>query len=170
MMLFELDNTSIKNLSFSYAYLKKVKRTFGEKSIFNEWKMDDSHLINVSYTFPDIGKLVGYAYLLDFDDNPRTGPFVEGTGGAPGFIGPTSYDSDTIGARWTGKHALGDSWDLLTEFEWANQDPSNDAKDITVVAPNPAPVDFQDNDYYNIELGVRFGGTRVDGLGLMPIR
>ncbi|MDH3608416.1 MAG: alginate export family protein [Gammaproteobacteria bacterium] len=163
---FRFDNTSIKNLSFSYAYLNKVKRTFGEKSIFNEWKMDDSHLINVSYTFPDIGKLVGYAYLLDFDDNPRT-PFVEGTGAAPPFIGPTSYDSDTIGARWTGKHAIGDSWDLLTEFEWANQDPSNDADDVTT--PAPIAVDFEDNDYYNIELGVRFGGTRVDGLGLMPI-
>ncbi|NNC69129.1 MAG: alginate export family protein [Gammaproteobacteria bacterium] len=158
---FRIDNTSIKNLSVSYSYLNKVKRTFGEKSIFNEWKMDDTHLINASYTFQDIGKLTAYAYLLDFDDNPRT-PFEEGTGAAPGFIGPTNFDSDTIGARWIGKHAIGDSWDLLTEFEWANQDPGSDADDT-------ATVDFDDNDYYNIELGIRFGGTRVDGLGLMPI-
>ncbi len=158
---FRIDNTSIKNLSVSYSYLNKVKRTFGEKSIFNEWKMDDTHLINASYTFQDIGKLTAYAYLLDFDDNPRT-PFEEGTGAAPPFIGPTNFDSDTIGARWIGKHAIGDSWDLLTEFEWANQDPGSDADDT-------ATVSFDDNDYYNIELGIRFGGTRVDGLGLMPI-
>ena len=46
----------------------------------------------------------------------------------------------------------------MTEFEYANQDPTDDAADF-----------LDDNDYYNIELGVRFGGTRVDGLGLMPI-
>ena len=152
-----IDNTSIKNLSLSYAYFNKVKRTFGENSIFNEFKMDDAHLINVSYSFPDIGKLTAYGYLLDFKDNPRT-PFVEGTGIAPPFVGPVIYDSDTWGARWVGQHRLGDSIDLLTEFEWANQDPSNDAGPL-----------LDDNDYRNIELGVRFGGTRVDGLGLMPI-
>ena len=156
-----LDNSSIKNLSLSYSYINKVKRTFGEASIFNEWKMDDTHLINVSYTFPDFGTLTGYGYLLDFDNNPRT-PFVEGTGVAPSFVGPVIFDSDTWGARWVGKYALGDSLDLLTEFEWANQDPSNDADDT-------ATLNLEDNDYYNIELGVRFGGTRVDGLGLMPI-
>ncbi len=162
-----IDNTSIKNLSFSYSYLNKVKRTFGEKSVFNEWKMDDTHLINASYTFPDIGKLTAYAYLLDFEDNRRT-PFQEG-GGVPFALGPVPpvvFDSDTFGARWVGKHAIGDSWDLLTEFEWANQDPKGDAGE------NGAGVevaDFDDNDYYNIELGARFGGTRVDGLGLMPI-
>lgn len=154
---FRFDNTSVKNLSLSYSYINKVKRTFGENSIFNEWKMDDAHLINVAYTFPDIGKLTAYGYLLDFDDNPRT-PFVEGTGIAPPFVGPIIFDSDTWGARWVGQHRISDSIDLLTEFEWANQDPDDDAGPL-----------LDDNDYYNIELGIRFGGTRVDGLGLMPI-
>ncbi len=154
---FRIDNTSIKNLSLSYSYINKVKRTFGENSIFNEWKMNDAHLINVAYTFPDFGKLTAYSYNLDFDNNSRT-PFEEGTGAAPPFVGPVIFDSETNGARWVGKYALGDSMDLLTEFEWANQDPSDDAIDA-----------LDDNDYTNLEVGLRFGGTRVDGLGLMPI-
>jgi len=54
----------------------------------------------------------------------------------------------------------------LTEFEWANQDPSDDAGD------NVAGVevaDFDDVDYSNIELGIRFGGTRVDNIGFLPV-
>ncbi len=161
---------SFKNLGLSYTYLDKVKRLFGEDSVFHEWDMDDSHLINVSYKIPGIGKLVAYGYLLDFEDNPRT-PFIEGTGthaphlanpeGLPAAVRAVSrniFDSETYGVRFTGRHEVSDSLDILTEFEWANQDPSDDAAD-----------DLDDNDYYNIEMGVRFGGTRVDNLGFMPI-
>ena len=139
-----LDNTSIKNLGISYTYVNKVKRPFGGDSIFDEYKMDDAHLINVSYTFPGWGKLTGYGYLLDFKDNPRT-PFPEGTGMAPPFVGTVNFDSDTYGVRWVGKRPIGDSFTLLTEFEWANQDPTEDAIDA-----------LDDNDYYNIELGGAF--------------
>ncbi len=193
---------SFKNLGLSYTYLDKVKRLFGEDSVFNEWDMDDSHLVNVSYKIPGVGKLVAYGYLLDFEDNHRT-PFVEGTGThAPAAVTPASlaalkaklagsdpgttvlpngltlaaaikmqtmglavrgvsrnlFDSDTYGVRFTGRHEISDSLDFLTEFEWANQDPSNDADDA-----------LDDNDYYNIELGVRFGGTRVDNIGFLPV-
>ncbi len=135
---------SFRNLGVSYSYINKVNRPFGEDSIFNEWKMDDSHLINVSYKFPEVGKLVAYAYLLDFDNNPRT-PFEEGTGMAPYFVGPVIFDSDTYGLRWTSKHQIGDAFKLLTEFEWANQDPGDDANSR-----------LDDNDYYNIEVGGAF--------------
>ena len=149
---------SFKNLGISYTYVDKVKRIFGEDSIFHEWNMDDSHLLNVSYKMPNLGgKLVAYAYLLDFENNRRT-PFIEGTGIAPPFVGPVIFDSETFGLRWTGRHEMSDSLDILTEFEWANQDPSDDAASH-----------LDDNDYYNIEMGVRFGGTRVDNLGFMPI-
>lgn len=193
---------SFKNLGLSYTHVDKVKRLFGEDSEFHEWDMDDSHLINVSYKIPGVGKLVAYGYLLDFNDNRRT-PFVEGTGThAPATVTPASlaalkqritdgepgttvlpngstlsaaiamqtlglnvravsrnlFDSDTYGVRFTGRHEISDSLDFLTEFEWANQDPSNDADDA-----------LDDNDYYNIELGVRFGGTRVDNIGFLPV-
>lgn len=154
---FRIDATPVKNLNISYSYIDTVRRAFGSDSIFYKFDMDEGHLINASYTFPDIGKLSLYGYMLDFDDNRRT-PFEEGTGMAPPFVGATSFDSDTFGARWSGTHQLWERTDILTDFEYANQDPSDDA------ASN-----LDDNDYYNIELGVRFGGTRVDGLGLMPI-
>jgi len=168
---FRFDNSSIKNLGISYSYLNKAKRLFGEDSPFNEWKFNNAHLINVSYKFP-IGKLVGYGYLLDFDDNPRT-PFPEGTGAlGTGVVPPANtpptfiFDSDTWGARFFGKYPLGDTLDLLYDVEWANQDPSNDAVDSAIV---PGGRELDDNDYRNFEIGIRFGGTRVDDLGLMPI-
>ena len=119
-----IDNSSIKNLGISYSYIKKAKRLFGEESIFNEFKFDDGHLINLSYTFPQFGKLTAYGYLLDFNDNPRT-PFEEGTGIAPPFITGNALDSDTYGVRFTGRHEVSSSFDLQTEFEWANQDPKD---------------------------------------------
>jgi hypothetical protein len=160
-----IDNSSIKNLELSYSYVHEVNRTFGNESVFQEFELDEGHLINFSYTFPQFGKLTAYGYLLDFDDNKRT-PFIEGTGLGPSFAPPNIYDSETFGARFVGRHELGDSLDLLTEFEWANQDPSDDA------GKNAAGVtvaDFDDVDYYNIELGIRFGGTRVDNIGFLPV-
>jgi len=137
-----IDNTSIKNLSLSYAYLKRVNRTFGRDSAFNKWEMDPSHLINISYKTP-YGKLIGYGYLLNFKDNSRT-PFKEGEGtlGTPGIA---SFDSKTFGVRFVGKHPFGESFSFLYDLEWANQDPYEDAGKT-----------LDDNDYYNIEFGGAF--------------
>ena len=164
-----IDWTPIKNLGLSYSYIKKVKRLFGENSVFNEFKLDDGHLINVSYKFPGWGKLTGYGYLLDFDDNPRTpfGVLLEGTGIEPGFAPELVYDSDTWGVRWVGTHEIGD-FNIQTEFEWANQDPTSDAGDRPLPSPL-MPADFDDNDYYNIELGLNWGGVRVDEVGFLPV-
>ena len=136
-----IDNTSIPNLNISYAFIDRVNRTFGEDSAFNRWEMGSSHLINVAYMFP-FGKLVGYGYLLDFKDNPKT-PFVEGTGTAG--VGAASYDSDTWGLRFVGKHKISDAFALLSELEWARQKPTNDA----------GPT-LTENDYYNFEFGGAF--------------
>ncbi|MCU7930110.1 MAG: alginate export family protein [Candidatus Thiodiazotropha sp. (ex Codakia rugifera)] len=137
---FRIDNSSISNLSISYAYLNRVNRLFGDDSAFREYEMNNSHLINVAYQLP-IGKLTGYGYLLDYDDNTRT-PFPEGVGVGPGI---TNFDSDTWGLRFVGKHPVGDGFTLLTELEWANQDPSGDAVSA-----------LDDNDYINIEIGGAF--------------
>ena len=179
---FRFDNSSVKNLGISYSYLNKAKRLFGEDSPFNEWKFNNAHLINISYQFP-IGKLIGYGYLLDFDDNPRS-PFPEGTGGIVNPVGvgvvppvpaaapitglpPTFiFDSETWGARFFGKYELNDRLDVLYDVEWANQDPSDDAIDNANI---PGGFELDDNDYTNFELGLRYGGQRVMGLGLMPI-
>lgn len=135
-----IDNSSLDNLSVSYVYLNRVNRLFGDDSAFREFEMSNSHLVNVAYQLP-FGKLTGYGYLLDFDDNPRT-PFPEGVGVGPGI---TNFDSDTWGVRFVGKHRLGDDFTLLTELEWANQDPSGDAGS-----------NLDDNDYINLEIGGAF--------------
>lgn len=135
-----IDNTSIPNLSVSYSYIDQVNRLFGEDSPFKEWEMDEAHLLNAAYQTP-FGKLTGYYYGLDFDDNPRT-PFPEGVGVGPGI---TNFDSETWGLRFVGKHKAGEAFSLLYELEWANQDPFDDAGN-----------NLDDNDYYNIEAGGAF--------------
>ena len=95
MDAFRADFTPVKNLNVSVTYVDTVRRLFGSDSIFYKYEMDDSYFLNGSYTFQDIGKLTLYGYLLDFDDNRRT-PFVEGTGVAPPFVGPVSFDSRNI--------------------------------------------------------------------------
>ncbi len=135
-----IDNDSIDGLTLSYVYLDRVNRLFGDDSAFREYEMNNSHLINAAYRLP-FGTLSGYGYLLDFDDNPRT-PYPEGVGVGPGI---TNFDSDTWGLRFVGKHMLSDNFTLLTELEWANQDPSSDAVSS-----------LDDNDYTNIEVGADF--------------
>jgi len=112
---------------------------------------------------------------MDFNDNPRT-PFPEGNGIGPGFINGTNvFDSDTIGLRWVGTHEIG-NFNLQTEFEWANQDPSDDAgenpmtgAEVLQTVNGIAGLEYDDNDYYNIELGLNWGGTRVDNVGFLPV-
>lgn len=137
-----LDNNSIANLSASYTYLDQVNRLFGSDSPFNKFEMNNSHLINISYKTP-LGKLIGYGYLLDFDDNPRT-PFPEGVG-AVGTPGIANFDSKTFGLRFVGKYKASDAFSLLYQLEFANQDPWRDA--------NPA---LSDNNYYLGEIGGAF--------------
>ena len=142
MLFRSIDNSSINNLTASYVYLDKVLRTFGPNSVFDEWDMDNSHLINVAYKLP-LGKLTGYGYLLDFNDNPKT-PFKEGVG-TPGTPGIVNFDSDTWGLRFVGKKKTSDKFSLLYELEWANQKPTADA--------DPR---LSGNNYYNIEFGGAF--------------
>jgi hypothetical protein len=137
---FRIDNSSISNLSLSYSFINRVNRLFGDDSPFMEYEMKNSHLLNVVYRLL-FGKMSGYGYLLDFEDNSRT-PFVEGVGAGPGI---TNFDSDTWGLRFTSRHRLHESFTLLTELEWANQKPASDAA-----------LNLDDNDYRNIEIGAAF--------------
>ena len=144
-----IDNTSIPKLGLSYAYVDTANRLFGDDSIFDEYEMEAGHLLNAAYLTP-YGKLSGYYYALDFEDNPRTDlpapgrQLVEGVG-APGTPFAGIFDSETWGVRFVGRHPLNDTLTLLYEAEWANQDPYKDA--------NPA---YDDNDYMSYELGLGF--------------
>jgi len=67
-----LENKSIENLTFTYAYIDQVNRIFGSDApaeTYEYWE-SNSHLINLEYKACDDLTLRGYAYLLDFDNIP----------------------------------------------------------------------------------------------------
>ncbi|NJM55759.1 MAG: alginate export family protein, partial [Verrucomicrobiae bacterium] len=69
-MLFQ--NKSIKNLELIYSYVWHVNRIFGDVTglpIANQDLDSNSHLIHADYTGFKWAKLVGYAYLLDFNND-----------------------------------------------------------------------------------------------------
>ncbi len=57
-----------EKLKASYSYLSKRNRIFGEEKDFDS----KDHLLNVSYK-TSMGKLVGYAYLLEVDEGVSNG-------------------------------------------------------------------------------------------------
>ncbi len=81
----------VDGLSATYAYLWKVLRIFGDKGPDIRRDFDsDSHVVNVAYAGLPWGmKLVGFAYLLDFDNSP-------------------SNSSNSYGFRLTGTRDVGD--------------------------------------------------------------
>ena len=65
---------------------------------------DSTFLLNAGYKFEEIGKLTGYAYLLDYDEEANAGT-----------------DLATIGARFAGKYGIADDVKALYEAELATQ-------------------------------------------------
>jgi len=62
-------NKSIANLTVDLSYVDQVNRVFGKDSPVGRYN-GSNYLANVSYQMP-VGKLTGFAYLLDFDEAPR---------------------------------------------------------------------------------------------------
>ena len=75
-------NKTVKNLTVDITYLDQVNRVFGKDSPVGRYH-GDNYLANVAYQLP-IGKLIGFAYLTDFDEAPRD-------------------SAQTLGARFTGE-------------------------------------------------------------------
>lgn len=96
-----ITNTSIDNLSLTYAYISQVNRVFGEESAQGTYE-GGSHIINAGYAIRDWGTLTGYAYLLDLEEVP-------------------SQSTATYGARFAGKHALAKDISAVYALEYASQ-------------------------------------------------
>ncbi len=64
----KLDLMPTDQIDLTYAYLWNVNRIFGPDA--DRDYESDSHLINVSYRDDVLGKITGFGYLLDFDDEP----------------------------------------------------------------------------------------------------
>ncbi len=88
-----IDNTSLSNLQVTYGYLWLINRIFGDDSRVGDFE-SNSHIVNAAYTGLPFGKLVGYGYVLDFDEAP-------------------ALSSKTFGGRFTGKQMISDSLGVL---------------------------------------------------------
>lgn len=89
--------TPMDKLGIFYGYLDQRNRIFAEDADLNS----KDHLINVSYQTP-IGKLTGYAYLLEVDDNTPVA---------------ATDDLDTFGVR-----LVGSAGGFLYTLEYADQE------------------------------------------------
>ena len=97
----KVTNTSLENLTLTYAFVSQVNRVFGEESVQGAFE-GDTHIINAGYALPGWGTLSGYAYLLDLEDLP-------------------AQSTSTYGVRFAGKRALDKEFTAQYALEYATQ-------------------------------------------------
>jgi hypothetical protein len=120
-------NKSLKDTTFTYAYIDNVNRVFGpDDGTLPIWLGDwDSsiNLVNVNYAGFSLGTITAYDYSMDIES-------------------ADAQSTATYGLRFNGKHALNKSVSLLYTAEWAHQEDYADN-----------PVEY-DADYYLVDLGL----------------
>ncbi len=116
-------NSSLPDTTLIYGYVTRAYNIFGAEV------PSQSHLINVSYNGFSLGKIVGYAYMLDL---------LHDSGAA---------DSQTLGLSFNGKYAMNDDFTLLYGLEFAQQSDYADAPDTV------------DANYTKFEIGGKFRGV-----------
>jgi len=90
-------NNSIAPLTIDLAYLNQVNRVFGPDSPQGRYE-GDGYLANLAYRTP-VGKLTGFAYVLDFDPIP--------VARVPAALDPIRASTATYGVRIAGDRAFG---------------------------------------------------------------
>ncbi len=116
--------------SVRYTYLDRALRVFGHENpnpLLREWSLN-GHLFNISQVLP-LGALSAYAYLVENNDI-------------------ASQSARTLGVRWTGKQAWGE-----TQFGW-----SAEWADQSDYANNPLSLSAQ---YHLIEPSVTLSGVTI---------
>ena len=96
-----LQTTALKDVTLTYVYVWQVNRIFGSKSAAGNLDTN-THLINVAYTGLPIGKLVGYAYLINVD-------------------GAAAASNKTFGVRLTGDEEIGNGVKVRYAIGYAHQ-------------------------------------------------
>jgi len=96
----------IKNLSLNYGYITQRNRIFAEGGDLDT----KDHLINASYK-TSIGKVTGYGYLLEVDNETKNG-------------------IDTFGLRLNGGTSIGEQ-KITYQVEYAQQDSDTAAKSFS---------------------------------------
>lgn len=96
-----LSASPIKNLNLFYSYAWEVNRVYGDvgglPTAFEDFDAN-SHFVNASYTASPLLKLVGYSYLLDFDNSAPNATATYG-GYATGTYTFDKESKGTLGYR-----------------------------------------------------------------------
>ena len=139
-----LVNNTIEDLTATYSYIFGVNRIFGPEfgnaagPADGRWE-SSNHIFHLKYDNVPYGSLVGYGYLLDFDD------------------APPAFSTSTYGLYYAGKAPLTDDFNLTYRAEFAYQ---------TDYADNPADFDAE---YINLQLGGEYqrfsGGIGYEVMG-----
>jgi hypothetical protein len=100
---FSVVNKSFSDTTISYAHIENINTIFGEDSVAKPSNINMStELFNVQYSGLPMGKLEGYAYLIDNQDT-------------------VTASSETFGVRLSGAQAVNADWKVLYTAEYANQ-------------------------------------------------
>ena len=113
-------NKSVKNLTVDAAYFNQVNRFFGPDSPQGRYQGDNFYS-NVGYQTP-IGKVSGFAYMLDFD--PLTN-FPGLTAPQAAALNPVRSSTETLGVRFAGDRTVGQV-KLGYTASYANQESHKD--------------------------------------------
>ncbi len=90
-------NQSIANLTIRAGYIGQVNDIFSRVNSMN------SPILNMDYQFDKWGQLTGYAYWLDFDDNPALANNSNQTYG--GYFAGSPKLTDTVTAHYRAEYA-----------------------------------------------------------------
>jgi hypothetical protein len=102
-------NTSLPNTTIKAGYINKIQ------TVNSFTKGAQIPFLNINYAIKDVGNLVSYAYLMDFNE-----PIL--TGGAPTLGGMTHNDSNqTYGIRLDGSRKINDDLKAHYLVEYAYQ-------------------------------------------------
>src|SRR5262245_1543260 len=137
-------NRSLPTLTVDGTYLNQVNRIYGPDSPQGRYT-GDGFLGNVAYQLP-VGKLTGFAYLLDFDPLTR---FPGLTAAQAAALNPVRASTETYGVRFAGDRPLSRVKVGYTASYATQQD----------YGANPFSFDL---DYYLVELTTtyrQFGAT-----------
>jgi len=137
----------LPNWTFNYAYVDKVNGISDVKPIYNFDFDSDDHLINIAYSGFTLGKLTGYAYLLNNEESDR----VLLNTGINNELNPALrfLQNDTYGLRFDGVYILPTTAPLRVFYtaEYAEQE-------LTT------PLNIERNtDYYLVETGVGYASS-----------
>ncbi len=121
----------VEKLNVTYAYVDQINRIFAEAGDWNS----TSHLFNVSYAIDKIGKVSGFAYLLDFDGSSAMN------------------SSQTFGVRLAGKQKIDETFAVNYQTSVAFQQDYGDN-----------PVNY-DATYFMVDAGLVVKDIGTFGVG-----